>query len=158
MAQEQIILHKDQSTIFDILQDTTESSVPVIDTNTIQIKTKPPYHKDLFPNVNIIQLTKSNYLALIAKDHNTYNIEFHYKKKDGSFNAFYPTRDCKLQKLWEVNHNNWDVDFHFMFEKKVASWHIDYVEYKEQYKQIESAFLNNNFDEIFKILKSIKWK
>jgi hypothetical protein len=156
MAQEQIILHKDQTNIFDFTEDTTKPPVPDIYTSTIQIKTKPPYHKDLFPNVVLIELTKTNYLALIAKDHNTYTTEFYYKKKDGKFNVFYPTRSCKLQKLWEVNHNNWDVDFHFMFEKKVASWHIDYVEYKKQYEDVELAFVENDFDKIFKILASIK--
>lgn len=156
MEQKQIILHENQSSIFDFTEDTTNSSEPVFDISSIQIKTKPPYHKDLFQNVVLVQLTRTNYLVLIAKDNSAYTTEFYHKKKDGSFNVFYPTRDCKLQKLLEVNHNNWDVDFHFMFEKKVASWHIDYVEYKKQYEDVELAFIENNFNKIFKILASIK--
>lgn len=41
----EISIHENQSSIFDLVDDTTTSKVSVM------IKSKPPYHKDLFPNV-----------------------------------------------------------------------------------------------------------
>ena len=161
MAQEQIILHKDQTTIFDFTEDTTEPSVPDIDTSSIQIKTKPPYHKDLFPNVVLVQLSKTNYLALIAKDHNTYDVEFHCKKKDGSFNAFIPKYKhlkhiWKVPRLIEKTPEGWNKvdDFkYFLIDKNYCqSFHI----HQEKIVELELAFIENDFDKIFKILASIK--
>jgi hypothetical protein len=155
MAQEQIILHKDQTTIFDFTEDTTEPSVPDIDTSSIQIKTKPPYHKDLFPNVVLVQLSKTNYLALIAKDHNAYTTEFYYKKKDGIIFCFKPATQLKLFQLIKdnINSKSFINEKHFMMEDYSSLFHID-DDFKKS--DAEIAFIENDFDKIFKILASIK--
>jgi hypothetical protein len=158
MAQEQIKLHKDQTTIFDFTENTTESSVPDIDISSIQIKTKPPYHKDLFPNVVLVQLSKTNYLALIARDHNTYATEFYYKKKDGSFNVFIPTslkqkilniREATKQEIEQINFNVRSFMIEEQIMREAIGKYIDLV-------NLELAFVENDFDKIFKILASIK--
>ena len=155
MAQEQIIIHKDKTNIFDFTEDTTNSSEPAMDISSIQIKTKPPYHKDLFQNVVLVQLTRKNYLALIYKDHNSYSTEFYYKKKDGSFNVFKPNTQLKLFKLIkdDINSKSFINEKHFMMEDYSSLFYID-DDFKKS--DTEIAFIENDFDKIFKILASIK--
>lgn len=158
MAQEQIILHKNQTNIFDFTEDTTNSSEPVFDISSIQIKTKPPYHKDLFPNVVLVQLTRTNYLALIAKDNSAYTTEFYHKKKDGSFNVFTPlSLNVKISNIREVNEKEKEqINFNvknFMFQKEIMRSTIGS---HSNIINLELAFIENDFDKIFKILASIK--
>ena len=80
MKNNNIIIHNAQSTIFDIVKDETT------DKQSIKIKTKPPYHNDIFQNVKIIPYTSRCSLALKASNNSlSYTIDFIYNLSETSF-------------------------------------------------------------------------
>jgi len=148
---QEIIIHKNQSNIFDIVEDTTSSKVP--DDVSAKIKIEPPFHKELFPSVNIVQISRTNYLALILND-KSYDLEFYHKNKNGTFNAFKPKTKLKIFKLQRDNINSSDFvgKLNFMMEGYSSFFWIDNEKIKNN---IEQAYENNDFDTIFENLKNL---
>ena len=141
-----IIIHDNQSSIFDIVEDTTTK------TQSIQIKTKPPYHNEIFPNVKLVTLTDRCTLALKAECHSsTYSIDFVYHLSPTSFIVYTP------DSLFPVHHvSNTDIPGNrdYMCKDHAKYKNIDIMTNGIDSK-LEDAFSKNDFDAIFDILSKI---
>ena len=70
-ASQEIIIHKNQSNIFDIIgkeednsiEDTTQPLALNVEEKSIKIKDSIPYFKDNFPNLKLINVKENQYLA-----------------------------------------------------------------------------------------------
>ena len=144
MKENNIKIHEKQSTIFDIVEDTTTNN------KQIQLKTNPPYHKDLFPNVKLIKLTDKCTLALKAID-NRYTIDFVYHLSPTSFIVYYPLDTLKVHKVSNtLEKGNRD----YLCKDFAKFKHIDTFTTGVDYS-LEKALEENDFDEIFNILSKL---
>lgn len=138
----EILIHENQSSIFDLVDDTTTNSVSVM------IKSKPPYHTGLF-NVKIIQYIDRCSLALNVCGEFCYVLDFIYSLSPTSFIVYSSSTEdvVKISNTTDISQR------HYLCENNALIKNIDNHElYLEKLNQ---ARLLSNFDEIFKILSEI---
>lgn len=139
----EILIHENQSSIFDFVDDTTTNAVPVM------IKSKPPYHNDLFNNVKIIPYSARCSLALNVCGEFCYVLDFIYDLSQTSFIVY----SSSSEDVSKISNTNDISQKHYLCENNASIKNIDNHElYLEKLNQ---ARLLNNFDEIFKILSEI---
>lgn len=147
-VKEKIIIHNAQSTIFDIVKDETT------DKQSIKIKTKPPYHNNIFPNVKIIPYAAKCSLALKASNDSeeiNYTIDFIYHLSETSFIVYDQLITLKVHK---VSNTLEQENKHYLCKNFAKFKHIDTFTTGVAYS-LEKALDENDFDEIFKILSEL---
>lgn len=143
---EKIIIHDAQSTIFDIVNDETTGK------QSIKIKTKPPYHNDIFPNIKLINYSDRTTLALKASnDSLSYNIDFIYHLSETSFIVYNPLITLTVHKISNTLEQG---NINYLCKDFAKFKHIDTFTTGVDYS-LEKAIEENDFDEIFKILSEL---
>ena len=143
---EKIIIHNAQSTIFDIVKDETT------DKQSIKIKTKPPYHNNMFKNVKLIDYEARHSLALKASINSlSYTIDFIYHLSETSFIVYNPLITLKVHK---VSNTLEQENKHYLCKDFAKFKHIDTFTTEIDYS-LEKALEENDFDKIFKILSEL---
>ena len=139
----EILIHENQSSIFDLVDDTTTNTVSVM------IKSKPPYHNDLFPNIRIIPLTDRCSLALNLCGESCYLLDFIYSLSPTSFMVYSSSSEdvSKISNTTDISQK------HYLCENNALIKNID--NHKLYLEKLNKARLSNNFNEIFKILSEI---
>ena len=147
MKNNNIIIHDAQSTIFDIVNDETT------DKQYIKIKTKPPYHNNIFPSIKLIDYAARHSLALKASINSlSYTIDFIYNLSETSFIIYNPLITLKVHK---VSNTLEQENKHYLCKDFAKLKHIDTFTTGIDYS-LEKALEENDFDEIFKILSKLK--
>lgn len=141
---EKIIIHDAQSTIFDIVKDETTNK------QFIKIKTKPPYHNNIFPNVKIIPYTARCSLALKANVNSLfYEIDFIYHLSETLFIVYCSS----IKDIIKISNTKNISKVHYLCEDNASIVKINYHEF--YLKKLIDCKKLNDFDEIFKILSEL---
>lgn len=142
----EILIHENQSSIFDLVDNTTTN------TQTVIIKSKPPYHKDLFPNVRIIPLTYRCSLALNLCGESCYLLDFIYSLSPTSF-MVYSSATEDIVKVSSNTIPNTYQQKHYLCEDLASIHNINYEDfYLEKLNNFRKL---NDFDSIFDILSKL---
>ena len=131
----EIIIHKNQSSIFDIIEDTgAESVVPDSGSN-----------KDLFKDTIIVNvLDEDQYMVLHKQEKGMVVVEFYVKNKDNSYNMFSP-KFGMAKKVISTKENGIR---HFFLEN------VKYINIPKHLTiNIALAFKQNDIIELFRLLK-----
>ena len=137
---DEIIIHRNQSSIFDIIEDTTGQEVP-------ESKSKLNNNKDWFKDTIIVNAEgKDNYLVLHKQDKGVLVLEFYVKNKDGSYNMFSP-KFGTAKKIVSTTENGIR---HFLLDN------VKYINYPLSLTiNLSLAYKQNDIMEIFKLLKQM---
>lgn len=138
----EILIHENQSSIFDLVDDTTTNSASVI------IKSKPPYHTDLF-NVKIIPYIDRCSLALNVCGEFCYVLDFIYSLSPTSFIVY----SSSTEDVVKISNTKNVAQKHYLCENNASIKNIN--NHESYLEKLNQARLSNNFDEIFKILSEI---
>lgn len=138
----EILIHENQSSIFDLVDDTTTNSVSVM------IKSKPPYHTDLF-NVKIIPYTDRCSLALNVCGEFCYVLDFIYSLSPTSFIVY----SSSTEDVVKISNTKNVAQKHYLCEDNASITNVN--NHESCLEKLNQARLLSNFDEIFKILSEM---